>query len=84
MLVTEDSTEDKISWAEIEQRFMCHLIVSRLPVAALPELDETLPDMYEHYVPPPAKRLNLPEPPRLFLGTVGSVIMKPRLRLEQE
>jgi len=70
--------------SSIRNRVLCHFLVSNLPNEALPELYETLGDLYSFYAIQPSKRA-LPSPTsQKFVAKEGKAYLRPSIRVDEE
>lgn len=65
-------------------RVICHVLVDRLPNAALPELVESLGDMFRFYRDRLAHTAALAEPPRQVRARVAASYDRPTFQIEEE
>jgi len=63
------------------QRFVCQVLVSQLPNEVLPELCESISEIYEYYVKPPATPSRYEPPPTKMPARRGKTNSPPELRI---
>lgn len=83
----EQGTTDAIQWqylSHLRGRVACHILISKMPDQALPELCETLEDLYRFYVGPPAASLLLHSPTRKSVAKQGRTYRRPDIQLDEE
>jgi hypothetical protein len=63
-----DEVDQKFLFADVLPRIVCHAVINRIPLRGLPELCESLGQMYLFYKDLPEKVLS--EPPAVIRGRV--------------
>lgn len=78
------ATAESPALERARQRLISYLLVSRLPDEALPELCETLGDMYEFYSAHPHTPPALPSPTREIRARLGEKYERPEFYASEE
>jgi len=78
---TEERVNDPLSFFT---RFLCHLFVSNIPRQGLPELCESLQDIYLYYQTPFTKEPSLLTQSERLPGKLGRTYERPEFQIAEE
>ena len=70
-----------LNLTHVFQRFVCQVLVSQLPNEALPELCESISEIYEYYIKPSATPSRYELPPTKMPAKRGKTNPPPELRI---